>query len=74
MMGATSNKFLRLSALLVASALGYPAVWAQSPDLPKPAGPSLAPADDPSTSLESLLQTKVVTASRFSENLADARG
>jgi len=40
-----------------------------------PATPKVVPtADDASTSLESLLQTKVVTASRFSEDLADAPG
>ena len=38
------------------------------------AQPAIAPMDDSATSLESLLATKVVTASRFSENLADAPG
>lgn len=34
----------------------------------------LPPLDDPSSSLESLLATRVVTASRFSEDLAEAPG
>ena len=37
------------------------------------AGGTKAP-DDQSTSLESLVQTKVVTASRFSQGLQDAPG
>jgi len=37
-------------------------------------GPAVPPADDATVSLESLFRTKVVTASRFAENLADAPG
>jgi outer membrane receptor for ferrienterochelin and colicins len=74
MMGATSSKLL-LGTLILVGALSGAAAWAQSPSLPKAPVPRTdLPAEDPVTSLESLLQTKVVTASRFSENLADAPG
>jgi outer membrane receptor for ferrienterochelin and colicins len=56
-----------LIAFLAASCLTSMGQNAASPK-------SAQPPDDSSTSLESLLQTKVVTASRFSENLAGAPG
>ena len=56
--------------LTIATAAMWLPVCGQNVVPPKPS----APPDDPATSLESLLQTKVVTASRFSENLADAPG
>jgi outer membrane receptor for ferrienterochelin and colicins len=62
--GATSDSLLRLVTPIVAVALACRAAFGQSS----------APADPSSPSLESLLQTKVVTASRFAESPADAPG
>lgn len=58
---STSMKFYCLPVLLVCVAQAQNSTVAKS-------------ADDSLESLESLLATKVVTASRFSENLADAPG
>jgi outer membrane receptor for ferrienterochelin and colicins len=69
MRGATSGRFFQMGTLVLAAALAGLTASAQSSGVPK-----TAPADEPSPSLESLFQTKVVTASRFAENVADAPG
>src|SRR6478735_8839329 len=72
-LGKNRMKSIRRSlcpALLFALCVGWPAAAQVSSQ----AAPSGGGSDLGALDLESLLSTKVITASKFSENLADAPG